>query len=377
MKRLVCLFVLLLSSSVCLAADDDGAKYDAARNRAREYLYSILQPDRAWEPPEKDGLTGTAGQAWGPSALVALALAKNGEDPATEPRFARAVDVIAKGTTKGVYALGLRLQLLNHPVFKGKYKAAVNADFRLLLTGINKNGTFHYTVGQKSFDLSTTYFGWCGLMEQKAAIPEVAWRAIATQLLATQLQGGKAPVPGYAKPGEVAGPAGGWNYTLNDTRPPTVAMTGEALTLLLNAKPKIRDRQMKDAIDAAVRKGLVYLDAAAEAAMKKDSVNPSTWLVLQRTGPLASRQQFGAEDWMVDGITHFIKVQRQDGSFGQPSDTGMALLFMAIGDGDAPGPAPPPLPPQVAPPSPDAPTTPPTPTTGPRRLAPPPKPAAH
>jgi len=375
MKRFVCLLLLLMCSTICTAAeDDDGAKYDAARNKAREYLFSILQPDRAWEPPEKDNPLATASQAWGPSALAALALAKNGEDPANDPRFANAVDLIAKGTTKGVYALGLRLQLLNHPVFKGKYKAAVNADFRLLLTGMNKNGTFHYTVGQKTFDLSTTYFGWCGLMELKAAIPETAWRAIATQLLSTQLQGGKAPV-GYARPGEAAVPAGGWNYTLNDTRPPTIAMTGEALTLLLNAKANIRDRQMKDAIDAAVKRGLDYLDAAAEAAMKKGSVNPYTWLVLQRTGPLASRQQFGAEDWMVDGITHFIKVQRPNGSFAQPSDTAMALLFMAIGDNDTPA-GPPPLPAQVAPPTPETPTTPKTPTTGPRRLAPP-RPAAH
>jgi hypothetical protein len=327
--------IAILMASLCFAqakpTDDATAKKaEEIKQIAKEKLLSLLNDDRAWEPDgpgNPKASSGVSSQPWGESALAARALVNAGEDPATNAKLGAAVEKISKAKIKGVYALSERIQLLNNPIFKKKYDKVVDADFKLLTEALTDEGMFPYVVGQDGRDLSCTYYGWCGLLERKQKIPVAAWKVLVNKLLLLQVRGSDEPPPNSELPAHEM--AGGWCYIRNGDRlnsPPTIAMTAEAVYLLLMARDSFKDKKVLSKIDGAIDDGMAFL--VRQLPLSKRPEAPYSLLALQRLAALKP-QELAATNWYATAIK---ALSGRSGGHGQVAGAAMTLQVVITGD---------------------------------------------
>jgi hypothetical protein len=81
----------------------------------------------------------TGGQWGGRTALATLALVVAGESP-TDPRIAEATKMLVPADLKGIYALGLRDQLLALLNQNPEVRLSERRDCQLLLDNLGKKG---------------------------------------------------------------------------------------------------------------------------------------------------------------------------------------------------------------------------------------------
>jgi hypothetical protein len=334
MKVIASIALTLLLGSVATAqnrpAEVDPQRVEEIKKGVTAKLLESLRDGRAWEPDAtKDAHAGSTSQPWGASAAAANALLLAGEDPATNAKLAAAIDDISKASIKGVYALSLRMQLLNNPILKKKYDKVVDADFKLLADGINAEGMFTYTVGNPGQDMSCTYFGWCGLFERKQKITPAAWKLLVTRLLSLQVHDRDLPNDGLngKSPAQLDG---GWSYVRMPGKPPTmapsIAMTAEATYMLLVARDNFKDKKVLAAIDKAVEDGMDFLKRNLEASKGESTYSV---MALQRLAAMRPDDLSKTGYYAAAVVRMSPSGGAGGGSVGTPA---MMLHVVAVGD---------------------------------------------
>ena len=201
---------------------------DEAIERAKKQLYD-LQKNGTWEvsalaDTDKGEADVSGGQWGGLTSIATYALLASGESP-QDKRLRTAIDWLKKADIKGVYALGMRLQVWNY-LSKTEARPFIEHDAKLLLLALkskgNQVGFFDYLVTPSGrYDHSVSQYGVLGLWaaaeaEQPFEVPEKFWHLVEDAWLRDQDK------------------TGGWSYTNKPGKeePEKISMTAAGVATL-------------------------------------------------------------------------------------------------------------------------------------------------
>ena len=385
--RALCLALCLalLAGPACLAPAAARAatpdQVDAAVKRGADWLVGQQKDDVLWEQvpydkriPQKDPAgkeigpldpPNTGGGQWGGrSALATYALLSTGRS-ATDPKLARAIDLLRRANLTGVYAVGVRAQIWLYLPKTEENRQAMARDARFLMEAMQGNdaslrgkpsrnnvGLFDYLLAENDrVDLSVSQYGVLGL-----------WAAVR--------YGWELPA-GYWQAAETAWynwqqPDGGWAYggaphVSGDPKnpiyyPTTLSITSAGVASLyitldaLHANDGVRcngnvSSPRIDAGLAFLADGLPYLldkkpypdDPVKRVAIEGNNGGSRYYTLygVERIGVASGLKFFGDLDWYADGAEWLRKKQNGNGSWGGGEgdlrDTAFALLFLSRG----------------------------------------------
>lgn len=322
----------------------NNADIEAAIKRAKDYLYS-KQKNGNWELAPAGLMANDnspAGGQWGGlTALCTYALLAAGENP-QDPNIVAAVDFLKRANIRGVYALGLRMQVWLLLPSSKDINVFMRRDTEIMLAMTQSRGSARgmhdYTAMGNSYSHSRSQYAVLGCWAAEQLVPELIpnkyWSLAEQGWLAHQ---------------DISG---GWTYmAVGETQHAiTPGMTAAGVATLYITQEFIHAR---DAVDCRGNGGSAGIDAGvAWLARNFDKVATDTryardfpFLTLyavERVGVAGGLKYFGNNDWYDKGANWLLKVQAPDGSFdagkgalanlqGPLVDTSFATLFLVRG----------------------------------------------
>ena len=347
----------------------DPAEVDRAIRRGIQWLYDAQNADLLWEEvpfnqrermadrPDQIQPAGARGGQWGGlTALATYALLASGEDPENE-KLARAINGLASAEITGTYALGVRAQVWLLLPRKREYQQAMRRDWQLLgqaIQGNNLNeraagwsdanyGLFTYLPRESNgVDLSVSQYGVLGLWaanQYGAEVPPAYWEAMENAWLRWQ-QGD-----------------GGWAYFGNPRfdaehkKPTSLSITAAGVASLYITQDYLHANEGIDCrgniTNPAIERGLSFLQDGLPFLMRTRPVDTNDELLMakanvwafhyytlygiERIGVASGLKFLGDVDWYAQGANHLLGEQKDDGSWGNVSNTAFALLFLSRG----------------------------------------------
>ena len=317
-------FILLPIISANAANSD---QVNAAIETAKAKLYS-MQKGGNWETTaladlDKGPASPEGGQWGGLTSIATYALLAAGESP-SEPRIKAAIEWLKKADIKGVYALGLRLQVWHYLCRKHKDEARpfIERDAKLLLLALNSKGDamgfYHYLVTPTgSYDHSVSQYGILGIWaaaeaEQPFEVPSKFWDLVENAWLKDQHKDGA------------------WGYN-GKRENPTMTMTAAGVATLyitqdyvhgmegLTCKGNIRNKGIEAGIDWMSKH------------FKEVGNNLYGWYGIERIGVASGLKYFGTIDWYREGCNIIVPQAGNWNNHGTVPGTSFALLFLVRG----------------------------------------------
>jgi len=296
-----CLLVLLLLAVPVAGQDALDKKVTAAIELGCKALMKFQKRD------------GSFGKPVGQHALALLALLHSKVDPG-HPAIRKALRPL-RGDTKRVYALALRLMVVEHLREPGLAPMA-RRDSEMLLDHQAMNGGWDYEASGLRTDNSCTQYAILGLRAADnlgLQVPLTAWRQAARFLGGQQQRNG------------------GMGYTRE--RDPTASMTTGAVSSLVAVKARVSykesDRRF-GRLKRGVERGTKWLEKNWQPG--KDPYGYYTLYGLERGMAFSGQDRLGARDWYGEGARWLLKRQRSDGWWVAANDvnnTAFALLFLS------------------------------------------------
>ena len=341
-KIAISVFLVLAIFAFCSnsASAASPQQVDEAIKRATAYLLKI-QKDGNWEvstPPnaakiEAELYAIRGGQWGGPTALATYALLASGENPQSEP-MKKAMNFLANAKIVGIYALGLRSQVWSYLPAGANVRAMASRDGNLLLGAMRNfngdaQGMFWYTAQGADYDHSASQYGILGMWacaQNGYETPYKFWANADNGWRKHQLK------------------SGGWGYIFPRDKVATPTMTAAGVATLFITQDYLHSAEfaaMKgNTFDPAIEAGLKYMGENFNRALEGDSY----YLLygIERIGVAAGRKYLGKHNWYEEGSDALLKLQKADGSFGEPGDvngqngpsvasTSLAILFLVRG----------------------------------------------
>ena len=282
----------------------------AAIDRGQAFLWSRQKDDGSW-PAQPVGFPG------GSTALAAWALMESGV-PADDPRIQKALAWLQETETNRTYTLAVRAnayQRAHARTGDAELRKALRADVTRLVRGSGTGG-YTYTVDAPADDLgdkSNSHYAVMGVQAGQAGGLDVPDRYL-QRVLKYWVEAQNAD--------------GGWPYSRKGTRStPTMTAAGVA-TLGF-----VRQRLDTDEAEAAIGRGLEWLDEHFQASLKDPAVMYYYFLALQRMGTLVEQGPSTGKAWQQAVRDELLGRQRDDGrwvgSWGPDVSTAYAILVLA------------------------------------------------
>lgn len=331
-----CTAVLLCAALLCAPALQTRAvtpaEVDKAIEIAKDFLYSH-QKNGTWETtalPEGDKPASTEGGQWGGlTSIATYALLAAGESPQSS-KLRPAIEFLKKADIKGIYALGLRLQVW-HFLPKEEARPLIDHDARLLLLALHSKGDgmgfYSYTTTSfGGYDHSCSQYGVLGLWaaadaEQPFEVPEKFWEIVENAWLRDQDK------------------SGGWNYNGPNgkkERPESMTMTAAGVATLFITQDYVHGMEginCKGNIhNPGIEAGLKWMGEH----FKEVNGNLYGWYGIERIGVASGLKYFGNIDWYRVGCNEivpraFAKEGPNWADHTPVVGTSFALLFMVRG----------------------------------------------
>ncbi len=327
-RRIACaLCVAVLFGSTLLVQAATPEQVDKAIEVAIQRLYS-LQKNGNWEvvalPDTGKGDFDVEGGQWGGlTSIATYALLAAGESP-QDRRIRSAIDWLKKADIKGVYALGMRLQVWNF-LSKNEARALIEHDAKLLLLALksknDQKGFFDYLVTPSGrYDHSVSQYGVLGLWaaaeaEQPFEVPEKFWELVEQAWLRDQDK------------------KGGWSYE-KGPNPSTMSMTAAGVASLFITQDYVHG------LEGVNCKGNIH-NPGIEAGIKwmgehfaEIGDNLYAWYGVERIGVASGLKYIGTIDWYREGCNRIVPMAPNwNAERGPVPGTSFALLFMVRGRG--------------------------------------------
>jgi hypothetical protein len=310
-----------------LPADSPEA-VDRAIDNIKDWLYKAQKKDN-WEetglPDLEKGPYSTEGGQWGGlTAIATYALLAAGESPDSS-KVRAAIEFLKKADIKGVYALGMRMQVWTYLKNKAEARPLIDKDAKLLLLSLHKDGNFDYLVTPSSrYDHSVSQYGVLGLWAAAEAdppfeVPGKFWEMVENAWLRDQDK------------------SGAWSYESKPTadHPPLPSMTAAGVATLFITQDYIHGLEgincngnVTNAATKGVDAGLKWMGEH----MKDVGENYYTWYGIERIGVASGYKYFGTIDWYREGCKHIVpNVGKLGGHGGPVANNAFALLFLVRG----------------------------------------------
>lgn len=299
---------------------------DEAIERAKKQLYD-LQKNGTWEvsalaDTDKGEADVSGGQWGGLTSIATYALLASGESP-QDKRLRTAIDWLKKADIKGVYALGMRLQVWNY-LSKTEARPLIEHDAKLLLLALkskgNQVGFFDYLVTPSGrYDHSVSQYGVLGLWaaaeaEQPFEVPEKFWQLVEDAWLRDQDK------------------TGGWSYTNKPGKeePEKISMTAAGVATLFITQDYVHGMEgikcAGNIHNAGIEAGIKWI---GEHFAELEN-NLYAWYGIERIGVASGLKYFGKIDWYREGCNKIVPMPRWEGH-GPIPGASFALLFMVRG----------------------------------------------
>lgn len=369
------LMIALWSRAPVVAEIDDGLRIriGEAIRRGRESLWSDLA--RVTTSPPKDHGVGRI-------AIVLTALLKSGapiEHPLVRSAVARLerlpiFETYDAACTLFAFDALVRREFAHawvgspsagaRPKATGKRAARMRALVAWLIEARAKGrGTWSYEAvepGSKRHDYSNTQFAVLGLqigLEHDIPVPREVFEEVVQSFLrgqalspagggvkitfapdepkarATKRRGSGRTTTGTSESSGttviVRSSPGGWGYRESDTSP-YASMSAAGASSLIVAKNGLGKRvpgNLAKSLDAALFSAYAWIATHFDEFLGAKS-SYYTLYSLEKVGDLGRVQSFGGKDWYEVGAKWILERQRKDGSWGEYTDTALALLFL-------------------------------------------------
>ena len=320
---------LFCGPAVCVRAASP-EQVDKAIEDAIHTLYA-LQKNGNWEiaalaDSDKGPYDVDGGQWGGLTSIATYALLAAGESP-QDARIRSAVEWLKKADIKGVYALGMRLQVWNF-LPKTEVRVLIEHDAKLLLLALkskdNQKGFFDYLVTPSAgYDHSVSQYGVLGLWaaaeaEQPFEVPEKFWELVEQAWLRDQDK------------------TGGWAYHAKPEAayPLSMAMTAAGVASLFITQDYVHG------LEGVTCKGNIH-NPGIEAGIKwmgehfsEIGENLYAWYGIERIGVASGLKYIGTIDWYREGCNRIVPMAPSwNAERGPVPGTSFALLFMVRGRG--------------------------------------------
>jgi hypothetical protein len=357
---------ILVSAALLWSSVGRGASPSQVReaiDRGRDALYR-MQRDGNWEevprrlPADHVDESGRAlgdftvrsGQWGGITALATYALLACGESP-SEPRLKSAIDFLLRSELVGVYAVGARCSVLSRIPMTPQVRGVIRKDGQFLLKAMKTGGESrdrsrgHYNYSESGpdgrYDHSVSQYGLLGLWELSRTgfeVPSAVWQMAEEGWRANQYSDGS------------------WSYIYSPDEPPgsarqqaarTCSMTAAGVASLFIAREMARPTAGVDCSgnqpDPAIEAGISWLGRNFDDLFRTREmidfdgklvpVNHAYYTLygMERVAEASGLRLIGGVDWFAKGSDWLLANQRADGSWGSPTDTAFALLFLARG----------------------------------------------
>ncbi|MEM6505949.1 MAG: DUF4159 domain-containing protein [Planctomycetota bacterium] len=302
----VVLLLLGLSAASDAAAEQQltEERVDEAINKLIEQLYESQHEDGGWygayhsgpdEPQSKNN--------WGPSSMALLALLTAGESP-EKPAILNGLKRVTQEEITGLYPLSMRTQMLAKVRDDQAMMRFLKTDTLTLHNSKHRLSRFDYAVGMNirpsmRIDNSTTQYGVIGVWsadQRGLKAPKDFWEDVVMNFL------------------ELQGADGGWAYS--GARNTTQSMTLAGLTCLYLAQQHTarKDAKADAQIEAAIEKGLNYLDHNLSVNARVHGGVSYQWMGYTRVGQLSGRWEFGGQDVYREIATQIANEEKQLGN---------------------------------------------------------------
>jgi hypothetical protein len=305
------------------AAAVPGHAIESALSKAKGFLYA-RQIKGNWEDAPQgvyqNDNSYNGGQWGGLTALATYALLAAGENP-QEPRMAAAIEFLKKADLRGVYALGLRMQvwLLLPPT--ADVRRLAQADLAKLLAMTRSEGSARgmhdYTALGRLYSHSRTQYAVLGIWaaeQMGLEVPLKYWMENERAWIAHQ------------------DPSGGWSYTApgeamsrrGGAVPVTPGMTAAGVASLFITQDYVRAAAGAECrgnvANPAIDRGVAWLAknfhlVATDERYERDFPFATLYAV-ERVGVAGGLKYFGGHDWYAAGARWLLGRQLADGSFG-------------------------------------------------------------
>ena len=348
-----------------------------AIKRGVNFLYQRRDGQNMWEPVaagdrpinrDPNGVPSPAfpwatdsGQWGGTTSLITYALLAAGEDHQKQ-ELTDAVNFLKRNRDEviGVYAVSMRTQVWRLLPPSNENQQMMLRDASFLREAVQGNargmpfkrntGLFDYTLVETDrIDLSVSQFGVLGLWsaaQYGLEVPPDYWKTMESAWLRFQ-----APNGGWAYHGEPEINPVDPNNRFAGVHPICIPITTAGVASLFITQDYLHAREaaacrgnyQSPAINAGMNflaEGFPYLleklpydrdDAVAEARISSGFHRLYALYGMERIGVASGRKYIGDLDWYAEGATYLLQRQRDDGSWGSPTDTAFALLFLSYG----------------------------------------------
>ncbi len=294
-------------------------KVDAAIEKGVAWLYQQMDPEELWEKQTQHNQSRNFG---GHTAIAVYALLMAEEEPRTTPELARAIRWLFAAELSGTYAVCFRMHAWELLPDRERYRKVMLGDTVWLRTAQTAEGYYEYTMAdskkQSRRDISVTLAGALGLwLADEVAQIEIApqhWQRLAQACLNGQQVDG------------------GWSYLGNEQQVSYGSMTAAGLTCLLVSREHLPE-QMHEKADKAIASGMEWLNY--QFTPDRNPIKPGwTYYYLaavQHVGLLTGQREFNKLDWYQSGSEYILRSQKDDGSWGNVSETSFAIAFLTRG----------------------------------------------
>ena len=281
-----------------------------AIGRVTGYLYSVQNAEAGDWGADIDG-----NQPTGRTALVLMAMLAAGES-AHNPRIDKALRFLEAHDSDGTYARALRAHVW--AALPDEYADHLQIEGAWLKQAHNASLYDYGSDAGLRFDHSCTQYGILGMWEYVKRGGQVSanfWTDAAEHFI-------------DAQNGD-----GGWGYQVGGSS--TGSMTTAGLTVLYIARQWIQreHRRADAAINAAIAKGLDWLDRHFDGGNNPPGGGRSLYYLygIERVALASGIKLLNGQDWFESGAVHILGEMGPNGSMGSLEDTAFALAFLARG----------------------------------------------
>lgn len=257
----------------------------------------------------------------GKNALVVAALLQSGM-PASDSHVQRAMELVSTGFLGNTYRVGLAAMAMA-AVDGKKYHGELKQAVEWLTQAQNRDGGWRYRIirgGNQGSDHSCTQFALLGLhaaAEAGAPAGPAVWRRAASYLERSQR------------------PDGGWTYR-GRSGGSFGSMTAASIGSLYLCERHLDPGTLACGAyrpNPRIARGLAWISEhfAVDHNPGRGGTPFYYLYALERIGVLSAHRTLGSHDWYREGADYIVRHQRDDGTWGNVSDTCFALLFLAKG----------------------------------------------
>ena len=304
------------------------AQVEKAIKDAVDYLYKKQDKEGTWEPD--DPKVNRHHQEGGWTAIAVYALLAAGESP-QDPKLKKAIDYLLKQEMKGVYAVGIRLNVWHLLPPRPEVRQAMHRDAQYLMNAMKagsanpkdgSRGMWDYVLNKgRRYDHSVSQYGVLGLWaaaQSNYEIPDKIWEQIDA---------------GWRKNQEEDG---GWKYVAtahtDNVTDTTASMTAAGVASLFVTQDYLAQNAgvacQGNINNPNIEAGLRWIHARGEQIVK--GANYYTLYGIERIGVASGHKYFGTVDWYDVGADRLVKGQKE-GGWGTVSDTAFGILFLSRG----------------------------------------------